>query len=86
MSFAQLNDGPVQTTGRLSIIFFMISGQKIGHPPGRARGIVLRGFGHVYQCDPEQAQSELGICYFEVFTILQEMFKTDAYSSSFYKL
>ena len=60
----------------------MIPGQKLGHPPGRARGKHLGippGFRHVYQCAPEQAQSEGGICYFRVFTILQEMFTNDAY-------
>ena len=45
----------------------------------------------MYQCAPEQAQSEGGICYFRVFTIfagIEVMFTTDAYiySSAIYKL
>ena len=48
----------------------------------------------MYQCAPEQAQSEGGICYFRVFTTfagmsgIEVMFATNAYiySSAFYKL
>jgi len=64
----------------------MIPGQKLGHPPGQARGKHLGippGFRHVYQCAPEQAQSELRTCYFEVFMIFKEMLMADAYSSAF---
>ena len=86
MSFAQLNDYPVQTTRRLRAFFFNTWAKNWASSWSGTR-TCPPGFGHMYECAPaKKAKSELGTCYFEVFTILQEMFTTDAYSSTFHKL